>query len=135
MVEKTGYTAGSGQETITVTGSGPAVSLEVSTWASPARIKAGSTGSIYVTVQSGVTPIEDATVTITIDGGTFTGTGSNTISGTTDKRGYFGEVWQTNVASSYTQETVHTFTATASKSGYSSGSGTGQLTVVPVHID
>jgi len=119
---KSGYISGSGQTTVTV----QPLPLAVSVTASPTTIYSGGTSTIKVSVTSVGTAITGATVSLTSDkGGTFSAVADHAN----------GTYTATFTAPDITTQTTCTITASASKSGYTSGSGQAQVTVQPLTLN
>lgn len=129
---KSGYTDGSGSDQITVSPSG-SIPLVVSVSESPDPVISGQTSQVTINVIEGcppgnvcatvIVPVEGASISLSATGGTF-----NPSSGATDPSGNFVTTY---TSPSVTSSTTFTISAAASKSGYTDGSGSDQITVNP----
>jgi hypothetical protein len=97
----------------------PTLSVQVT--ANPSSITTSQSSAITVTVTSGGSTIQGASVSLSITGGALTQT-----SGTTDSNGRFTSTFSSGATGTFT------VTASASKSGYNSGSGSTQVVVSAV---
>ena len=129
---KSGYTDGSGSDQITVNPS-TTIPLAVSVSESPDPVISGQTSQVTINVIEGcppgnvcatvIVPVGGASISLSATGGTF-----NPSSGATDPNGNFVTTY---TSPSVTSSTTCTISATASKSGYTGGSGSDQITVNP----
>jgi hypothetical protein len=96
--------------------------LQITVTGNPTTIDNGYTSAISAYVTANGAPVTGATITFTSNnGGTFTAT-------TEQGNGYYNASF---TASSFTQITTCTITASGSKTGYLNGQGTTQITVNP----
>jgi hypothetical protein len=98
--------------------------LVVSISESPDPVISGGTSQVTVQVSSGGVNAAGANVGLSITGGSLSSS-----TGTTDASGKFTVTY---TAPSVTTSTTHTISATASKTGFVSGSGSDLITVSPV---
>ena len=118
---KAGYTSGTGTDQITVNPPIPVLSVTVSE--TPDPVVSGATSLVTVHVTSGSVAVNGASVTVSANGGSL-----SPLSGTTDANGDFKPTY---TAPTVTTQTLYSISATATKAGYTSGTGTDQITVNP----
>ncbi len=116
---KTDYTSGSGSDQIAVNPLPQLLSISVAE--SPDPVNAGGTSRVMVHVTAGGTSASGASVSVSVTGGNL-----NPTTGTADTNGDF--------KSTYTApdtEGTYKILVTASKTGYTDGAGSDQITVSP----
>ena len=96
--------------------------LQVSISESPDPVSSGGTSQVTVHVTSGGSPVQGASVSVSATCGSLTPT-----SGSTDSNGDFKPTYN---APTITSTTTCTISATASKTGYTSGSGSDTITFI-----
>jgi len=129
------YDSGKTGPTILVTGdqrSTKVSALYVSTVVSPTPVIAGGSTGITVTVKDQYQqPIQGATVTLPLGGGTFVSSNTSTAVGKTGSNGVFLATWKTLDRSVYTGDLTYVFGVHASSPGYADSTTEARLTVTP----
>lgn len=133
LTVSTSSSAPSGSHTLYVKGSGGGMAdhmlavtlivnapptLSVQVIANPNSFNTDQSSTITVTVTSGGSPVSSASISLSSNGGSLSST-----SGTTNSNGQLTAVFSSNTAGAFI------ISASASKSGYTSGSGNTQVTV------